>query len=181
MKILRMIAGPLALAGALLLASSAMASPITWTLSDVSFAGGGTATGFLVADVDTSLISSWNIDVTGLEAAGFDRSFDTAGMAMLAGDTAMVLFQGGTALVLVANSALNDLGGTRTLSGVLVGSAGGVQFGTQLLSGMLSDPPVAPSPVPEPATWLLIGTGALGLLGLGYRRHAAAAQGLQTT
>lgn len=179
MKILRLIAGPLALAGALLLASSAMASPITWTLSGVSFAGGGTATGFLVADVDTFSISSWNIDVTGLEAAGFDRTFDSGGMAMLAGDTAMVLLQGGTALVLVANSALNDEGGTRMLSGALLGSDDGVQFGTRLLTGMLSDPTPAPSPVPEPATWLLIGTGALGLLGLGHRRRAAAAQRLQ--
>ena len=45
--------------------SNAVAFPVTWTLSGVQFADGGTATGYFVYDADASTISSWLIQTQG--------------------------------------------------------------------------------------------------------------------
>src|SRR6185436_1870527 len=48
---------------ACLLASPAMAIPVTWTMSGVTFDDGGTASGSFVYDADTDLISTWSLGI----------------------------------------------------------------------------------------------------------------------
>lgn len=142
-----------------------------------SFAGGGTATGSFVANVDTATISDWNVAISGLEVPAFDRNFNGAGIGAFMGDS-VVLFGGSAAFLLATNSPLDNLGGSRLLTGFYADSANGVLFGTNLVSGALVNLP-SPEVLPEPATWLLIGTGLLALLGLGYRRRLALNGSLQ--
>lgn len=49
----------------------ALATPVTWTLTGVTFADGGTATGWFVYDADTGAISDWSVSVAGGDTATF--------------------------------------------------------------------------------------------------------------
>jgi len=158
------------------LSAPASASPITWTLVGATFAGGGTATGSFVANVDMATISDWNVAISGLEVPSFDRSFNGTGIGDFMGDS-VVLFDGSAALLLATNSPLDDLGGSRLLTGFYADSSNGVLFGANLASGALVNLP-APDVAPEPATWLLMGSGLLAMLGLGYRQRLGLAGSL---
>jgi hypothetical protein len=167
---------------ALALAAPAAASPLTWTLSNVTFAGGGTAVGSFVANVDTSTISSWNISVAGLEPSMFDTTFSAPGVGALVGNS-LVFVGGGSALVAMPSSPLTDQGGTRSLTGFFAGSGDGTQFDAALTGGNLTAlaDPMPPSPVPEPPTLITALTGLLGLLllvlgsGLSFKANGAKA------
>lgn len=51
--------------------STSFAIPVLWNLKNVEFVDGGTATGFLVYDADTSSILNWKITVTGGDTGTF--------------------------------------------------------------------------------------------------------------
>ena len=55
----------------LLYAANAFAFPVTWTLNGATFSDGGTASGYVVYDADTLLVSDWSIDVAGGNTATF--------------------------------------------------------------------------------------------------------------
>jgi hypothetical protein len=149
-------------------AAPAMASPVTWTLVNADFISGGTATGSFVADADTLTISAWNISVSGMPATIFDSSFDPSGTGTLV-DHWLIFAESGSALLLATDSPLTDAGGTRNLVGFYADSVNGAQFSTTLRSGQLQAGTDSDT-VPEPATWLLLGSGFLGLLMLwGFR------------
>lgn len=48
----------------ILFAASAQAATVTWTLSDVTFSGGGTASGSFNYDADTNLYSNFSVSTT---------------------------------------------------------------------------------------------------------------------
>jgi len=50
---------------ALLGAGLSLAAPVTWTLQNVTFTDGGTATGSFVYDASTGIVSSYSISVAG--------------------------------------------------------------------------------------------------------------------
>ena len=54
-----------------LVPSAAFAASVRWTLSDVRFADGGTASGWFVQDADTQLVSAWSINTAGGDTTAF--------------------------------------------------------------------------------------------------------------
>jgi len=158
-------AAALALLGA---ASSAQAAVITWTLQDVIFDDGGTASGFF--DYDTTLGTAENFHITttdGYRLAGFDY------------DTSTSYYYG--ANLFIPNSlfwAASDLhryillGFTGSLStpGTMDLASGAVtpDYGYEcdacnpyraIMGGSVTGSVAA---VPEPASWALMLTGFLG-------------------
>ena len=178
--------------GVLLAASPAMAIPISWTLSGVTFAEGGTASGSFVYDADTDVFSAWSIStVAGSVAAlptftydpttskdtgctGSQPCFDT----VLAGSGVGTVFR---QIGFVPVAALTNAGGTTTISLAFEQSCTIISFISITsyasscptandragFSGTLSaatDPGPGPgTPVPEPATILLFGSALVGL------------------
>lgn len=60
------------------LAPSAIAFPVTWTLSGATFNDGGTATGSFVYDADTGTLSNWSVSVAGGNTGTFPPiTYDT--------------------------------------------------------------------------------------------------------
>jgi len=97
-------------------AATSFAVPVTWTLSGVAFADGGTASGSFVYDADTGLYSSFNITTTtGSARTGATYHFGTNIYAP--GYSLMVTVGSGDltgtpALYLVFSSILTNAGGT---------------------------------------------------------------------
>lgn len=81
----------------------ASAEPVTWYLTGVSFAGGGSATGWLVYNATTLSVTNWDITVTigGWHLSGTENPFTFTpansvaynGFASLPHDEAYFLFQ----------------------------------------------------------------------------------------
>src|SRR5689334_13211018 len=78
-------ASPTRLALALVLvaacASRAQAMPILWSLSDVTFSDGGTASGSFVFDVDTGIITDLDVTTTGGSVLPGHHYLDAGGFA----------------------------------------------------------------------------------------------------
>lgn len=135
----------------------------TWTFSD------------LVA------VASYNLWVFGLGQPGTSPVDHTISIA---GDGLPVSFsQTGAANTLIVNSALGD--NTRTLESyaisVVASGAGAIVITATPgardfwnLAGVAIQP-VQATAIPEPATWLTLATGVLGLLAYGWRRRQRAA------
>lgn len=139
----------------------ASASPITWMLTNVSMPDGLAVSGSMVYDADTTTVISWNF------TAGSDTFSSPGSNSVLVG-----LFQFTTPAdaVLIFTSlsgALTDAGGTVAVGDLFYSTApdtNGESFGYNGHGDLVA--------TPEPAPWLMLASGLLGLLGLGYRRSA---------
>jgi hypothetical protein len=162
-------------------AATLFAVPVTWTLSGVTFADGGTASGTFVYDADTGLYSSFNITTTtGSARTGATYHFGTN---IYAPEYSLMVTVGsgdltGTpALYLVFSSLLSNGGGTVPLvlgadpdTTSSEASCSDAACGTsepvarQVTAGSITTNPVTPTPAPP--TWILglIGLAALGLM-----------------
>ena len=163
---------------------------MTWTLSGVSFDGGGTASGTFVYDADTNIFSSVDIvTTTGLEFAGATYTAVDPGFSPSAFELGLVtspslsdytgtpvlglgFFGGGT--------GLTDSGGTigRLAAESPCANPGCTEVGTLYRNGegVVS----AAVATPEPSTWLLLGTGLLGAVVLSRKWHRNLESRLQT-
>jgi hypothetical protein len=178
---------------ALALAHEAAATPISWTLTSVTFADGATASGSFVYDAGTQSLSAFDVTTTAtpphdcgpgctlilptdlpghhyLDLTGFNPPYPKAGFAVTDPPAPVTGYAGLPFLALVFASPLSDAGGSLALS---VGEGfcidAGCVNGTYIRSGSGS---VAGTPVPEPASVLLFGSGLAAVIRRRLRQRA---------
>jgi|GEM_PF-2951309 len=153
-------------------AAAAWATPIPWTVQNVQLVLPGSSdvyalTGSFSLDVSTGAISNVSVWFTDLTAGGNNYSFlDSLGSAYTPGN---VKLSDGTYIVKIGadyTAVLSPyVATTIAVTSVVFGSHVRSSAGTLDLS--LSPQlytPDTPAPTPEPAPWLLLGSGALMLL-----------------
>jgi hypothetical protein len=166
--------------------AAAPAAPIVWTLQNVTFSDGGTATGSYVYDANTNTVTNWSIAVSGGTTAtfpAFTYNTTTSNLSSFGPSATQVIFDdpsqifGGNPLQprildLVLNAPMTNAGGVITLlSGPpIVGFDGSREcyncspFRTAV-SGSLAE-------IPEPTSALLISSAfALMIAFTGLRRR----------
>ena len=150
------------------LATSASAD-ITWTLNDVTFTNGNTATGFFTTNDAVTTIGSFNIDVTGpATAAAFTATI--ADSADLPSEVGFAISGFSEFMNLYTISPLTSAGGTVLLtnpSPPSIISADCPGCGQLILK---SDTELI-GVTPEPLSLVLFGTGLLLIAGLVRRRR----------
>ncbi len=176
----RLIRSLLGIAALTTLAGAASAGPVTWTLSGVTFAQGGTASGSFAYDADTDTYSSINISTTTDSQATGTTGYDT----VLGFSNHILLsvvkaaegpdFTGDHSLRLFFTSPLTSLGGTASLATfegewVCINSACSSEPLRYFASGSVVSESV--SGTPEPATALLL-VPACGLIAWRRRKSA---------
>jgi hypothetical protein len=160
-------------------AAAAWATSIPWTVQNVQLVLPGSSdvyalTGSFTLDVSTGAISNVNIWFTDLTAGGNNYSFlDSIGSAYTPGN---VKLSDGTYIVEIGADYTAVLSSyvatTIPVNSVVFGSHVRSSAGTLdlSLSPQLYTPDI-PAPTPEPASWLLLGSGALLLLAAGIIRR----------
>ncbi|HEY4171961.1 MAG TPA: PEP-CTERM sorting domain-containing protein [Rhodopila sp.] len=176
MRSLTMLTRPAAVAGMIALAMSGaprMAyADVTWTLSGLTFADGGTAAGSFITN-DTGAITSFDISTMAgsvLRAETFDSA--TGGTIFSSDPTSFEIGSddGEENLVLTALSAdfsvASDTGPVvLATNGTSFESDAGIAADEDLTAGEV----IATAPVPEPVSIMLLGSGLFGLAAV--RRH----------
>lgn len=190
--------------GALCVAFAAQAAPLQWTLNDVTFDDGGTASGSFVYDAAADAYSSINITTTpgttvttgstyqyactgaGTESVVCTLAPPTSTRTVLFSATPSSDLSGKMALALFFSAPLTDAGGTRNLDVASLAFAEATCFSPDCFS--LMDPmrgitggTITASP-PAPATIAPVPTMgewslmamALLMLGMGLRGHRLA-------
>ncbi|MCL4779446.1 MAG: VPLPA-CTERM sorting domain-containing protein [Gammaproteobacteria bacterium] len=149
-------------------AATASATPIQWTLQNVVFDDGGTASGSFIYDADTSGISSFLITTSGgafsatyTEWASVDPDFIVS-----------LVDEPPSILGLQLDAPMTNSGGVISISpdSLEYWAVDFDEFSRFVVSGQISAVAVVPVPA---AIWML--GGALGVLGLVRRRTKAAA------
>ena len=150
----------------------ASATPVTWTLSGVTFNDGGTASGSFVFDASLSQYLSINVTTTlGSVRGGASYQFFSTGLSpnssgvLLATSNAANLI-GTPAFGMFFTPVLTDVGGVSSLGGEEAdcGDAGCTfPAGTQRFVSAGTVTGLADSSVPEPSSALLLGFGAIAL------------------
>jgi hypothetical protein len=151
--------------------ASAQATPLTWTLSGVSFIDGATASGSFVFDADTRTYLSWGITTTatvdasangGLSNSMNGKTYSTNSLSDASSDyfrnPAALAVQDalGNRLGFVYSSPLTDAGGVIELK---PGTTTGYEINGFKSRNITAGAVVATSAVPEPGTFLLILSG----------------------
>jgi hypothetical protein len=171
----------------LLWGQNANAAPILWTLDDVTFRDGGTASGSFIFDADTSIYSSIDVETTAGSTVLSGRSYQIEHPFYVGSPMFLVMIEslpvafGTRSLQLPFAEDLTNAGGTVTLGRLFnfgEGSCGGppCQDVTEALplryiaDGQVIGTPVPLSAVPEPSTLLLV---AAGLAATRARRRTA--------
>ncbi len=158
------------------LGCAAQAAPITWNLSNVGFADGGTASGSFQYDADTGSYS--NIAITTTQVASFGATYGTpnpvnpgnASLLLVIADLPPLAIDltGTPALALSFTSPLTNLGGT---SDIISRSLGGFSFEStcslascSVVSGSTRDvvSGQVTTNVPAPATAALLSLALVG-------------------
>jgi hypothetical protein len=171
-------------AAALFLASSsANAVPVTWTLEDVVFSDGGTATGSYVYNASTNTLSNIHIVTSANAPFGTTYGVPTPGATLstlfdtLPSSSNLADLTGSPRLIFELLAAMTDAGGTISLDTSYAFEAicaVAVCGGAPAADRMITSGEVTTTPLPAALPLFAAGLGALGLL-RGRRKKKAAA------
>ena len=174
----------------MLSAMAVQAAPVKWEISNLTFADGGSGSGYFVFDADTEAVSDWEVDVaggttTGLPAIQYNVNNSSTFVGVVANysDEIQIQFRIGSDQVVQRRlritpvSALTNSGGSIAIDTQTgAGGSGGLECldcdPFRLITGGTlrsdpNDPTPSALPVPlMPALVLLLLAGLLGLLGI---------------
>jgi PEP-CTERM motif len=154
------------------------ADDVTWDLSGVTFADGGTASGSFVYDADTNTVTSVDITTMGGSIMGATYTLVDPGYGPYASEIVFVTgsladYTDTPALYIGFSTDLTDSGGTDPIAlgynyGEYTCNDTGCTSGTEVRGVTAGDvvAPTAKTPEPASLSLLLLGIGILGLAGM---------------